>query len=161
MGTDAFQEVDIFGMTLPVVKHSFVIRREDIPHVIAERVPHRRWAGRPGPVLVDIPKDVTQTKTFEPRTFVADDPTPPRPANGNKAAAEWMIAQAKRPLLYVGGGVVLGGAGGARLRDFAEKDRHSDQRCDPDGSGHSAHRPSVDAWHAGHARHQGREHGGA
>jgi len=120
MGTDAFQEVDIFGMTLPVVKHSFVIRRvEDIPHVIAEAF-HIARSGRPGPVLVDIPKDVTQTRTFEPRTFVPDDPTPPCPANGNKAAAEWMIAQAKRPLLYVGGGVVLGGAVQA-LRDFVER----------------------------------------
>jgi len=120
MGTDAFQEVDIFGMTLPVVKHSFIVRRvEDIPRIIAEAF-HIARSGRPGPVLVDIPKDVTQAKTFDPKRFIADDPNPPRPANGNKAAAEWMIAHAKRPLLYVGGGVVLGNAVEA-LRAFVER----------------------------------------
>ncbi len=120
MGTDAFQEVDIFGMTLPVVKHSFIIRNVvDVPRIIAEAF-HIARSGRPGPVLVDIPKDVMVATTFEPRRFVADDPKPPRPANGSRATAEWMIAHAKRPLLYIGGGVVLGRAV-AELRDFVER----------------------------------------
>src|SRR3954451_18287356 len=58
IGTDAFQEVDIFGITLPIVKHSFVVRRtEDIPQIFAEAF-HIARTGRPGPVLIDLPKDV-------------------------------------------------------------------------------------------------------
>ena len=59
MGTDAFQEVDIFGITLPIVKHSYVVRDpEDIPRIFAEAFALAR-SGRPGPVLIDLPKDVT------------------------------------------------------------------------------------------------------
>jgi acetolactate synthase-1/2/3 large subunit len=63
MGTDAFQEVDIFGMTMPIVKHSFLVRRvEDIPATIA-RAFRIAAEGRPGPVLVDLPKDITNAAT--------------------------------------------------------------------------------------------------
>ncbi len=120
MGTDAFQEVDIFGMTLPVVKHSFIVRDvRDVPRVIEEAF-HIANTGRPGPVLVDLPKDVAVTSTFEPRHFVPEGNNSPRPANGNRAAAEVMIAHATRPLLYIGGGVVLGDAVN-ELRDFVAR----------------------------------------
>ncbi len=120
MGTDAFQEVDIFGMTLPVVKHSFIVRDvNDIPRIIEEAF-HIAREGRPGPVLVDIPKDITVATALDPRGFVPDCSKAQISTNGAKAAAEWTISHAKRPLLYIGGGVVLGNAV-AELRDFAER----------------------------------------
>ncbi len=58
MGTDAFQEVDIFGMTLPVVKHSYIVRHiEDLPRIVHEAW-HIATSGRPGPVLIDLPKNI-------------------------------------------------------------------------------------------------------
>jgi len=72
MGTDAFQEVDIFAITLPIVKHSYVIRDPaDIPRIFAEAFEIAR-SGRPGPVLIDLPKDITiQTAAVEPWTVPA------------------------------------------------------------------------------------------
>jgi acetolactate synthase-1/2/3 large subunit len=106
MGTDAFQEVDVFGITLPVVKHSYIIRQtEDIPRVLAEAF-HIARDGRPGPVLVDIPKDVTVNRTdAEPRLPRFPAPTV-RPAPGVDVAAHAM-STAQRPLFYIGGGVEI------------------------------------------------------
>ncbi|MEM9838911.1 MAG: acetolactate synthase 2 catalytic subunit [Pseudomonadota bacterium] len=109
MGTDAFQEIDTFGITMPVVKHSYIVRRtEDIPSVIAEafRIAEE---GRPGPVLVDIPKDVQIAEAYS----AIDAPQPrERAAMDDKAvdAARVAMATAKKPLFYLGGGVVRGGA---------------------------------------------------
>ena len=120
MGTDAFQEVDIFGMALPVVKHSYIIRHtEDIPRVIAEAFEIAQ-SGRPGPVLIDLPKDVTVRKI--------DQPVMPRHENhagtsapaDEIARAEELMRQAKKPVLYIGGGVVLAGAV-KQLRAFAAR----------------------------------------
>ena len=118
MGTDAFQEVDVFGMTLPVVKHSIIIRDPDrIPELIEEafRIAEE---GRPGPVLIDLPKDVLQAEAFPP------SPGAPRPAakpllasSPLLEAATALLTQAKRPVLYIGGGVGLGKAV-EPLRDF-------------------------------------------
>lgn len=117
MGTDAFQEVDIFGLTLPIVKHSFLIRQTaDIPRIMAEAFEIAR-SGRPGPVLVDLPKDVAMAS--------ADAPVPtratrnPTPIDAQLIArADAMIAAARAPLLYFGGGVAIARAEAA-LRDFA------------------------------------------
>ncbi len=123
MGTDAFQEIDTFGITLPIVKHSFLVRdAADIPQVFAEAFAIAA-GGRPGPVLVDLPKDVTQGAAEIPAHWPALTPEPaPRPADFDIAAAEDLIAEAKRPVLYFGGGVPIGRAERA-LRDFHKRTR--------------------------------------
>ncbi|WP_114952344.1 acetolactate synthase 2 catalytic subunit [Sphingosinicella terrae] len=121
MGTDAFQEVDIFGITLPIVKHSYLIRRtEDIPVVFAEAFALAQ-SGRPGPVLIDLPKDMGQQKVhlsgnFEPPA-VAGVPAPDAAAI---ALANQWIAEAKTPILYFGGGIAIARAERA-LREFAAR----------------------------------------
>lgn len=120
MGTDAFQEVDMFGLTLPIVKHSFIIRKaEDIPHVIAEAFDIAR-SGRPGPVLVDLPKDVCVTQIAHPVISISSNPTLTPPPADQIAEAEEMIRNARKPLLYVGGGVGMAGAVDA-LKAFAKR----------------------------------------
>ncbi|WP_129793068.1 acetolactate synthase 2 catalytic subunit [Sphingosinicella sp. CPCC 101087] len=121
MGTDAFQEVDIFGITLPIVKHSYLIRRtEDIPLVFAEAFALAQ-SGRPGPVLIDLPKDVGQRKiqidsNFPPPVVAgAADPDPRAIARANR-----LIAESQRPVLYFGGGIAIARAERA-LRDFAAR----------------------------------------
>jgi acetolactate synthase-1/2/3 large subunit len=117
MGTDAFQEVDIFGITLPIVKHSFVIRRTaDIPRIFAEAF-HIACSGRPGPVLIDLPKDVGILSAV-PEWF---DPPKPQLQELDETAiagANAMIARCSAPVIYFGGGVAIAGAERA-LRDFA------------------------------------------
>ncbi len=118
MGTDAFQEVDILGVTLPIVKHSFVVRDPaDIPAIIEEAF-HIAASGRPGPVLVDLPKDVQVGHARDNWGFARPNVTTPLDHDAI-AAAERAIRAAERPLIYVGGGVKIGQAVGA-LRAFAE-----------------------------------------
>lgn len=114
IGTDAFQETDIFGITLPIVKHSWVVRDPaDLASVVAQAF-FIAASGRPGPVLIDIPKDVGQ-ETFdyvpvEPGSVVPKgfrQPQQPDPAALD--AALDLIQQAQRPLLYVGGGAISAG----------------------------------------------------
>ncbi len=109
MGTDAFQEVDIFGMSLPVVKHSFLIRNaEDVYATVRNAFAIAR-SGRPGPVLIDLPKDIATAKvaaslaTLKSFQATFDEPE-------GIAQARELIAKAERPLLYVGGGVNMGNA---------------------------------------------------
>ena len=108
MGTDAFQELDVYGMTLPIVKHSFLLRRiEDLPHVVHEAFRIAR-SGRPGPVLIDFPKDVqiasaTHMGLLEPAPA---DTLPSAPAEG-LAEAIAAIASAERPVIYSGQGITL------------------------------------------------------
>lgn len=117
MGTDAFQEVDIFGITLPIVKHSFVIRSTaEIPRVFAEAF-HIARSGRPGPVLVDLPKDMG-VLSAPPEPFEAPAPAAEPLDQAAIAAANSLIAEAKQPVLYFGGGVPIARAERA-LRDFA------------------------------------------
>lgn len=111
IGTDAFQEVDVYGMSIPITKHNFLVRSTaELLEVIpaAFRI---AASGRPGPVLVDIPKDV-QTETIEFAQWPEPGEPTPRPAcNADDArrAAE-MINAAARPMLYLGGGVISSGA---------------------------------------------------
>ncbi len=113
IGTDAFQETDIFGITLPIVKHSYVVRRpEDIARIVAEAF-YIASTGRPGPVLIDIPKDIGQQEfDYNPEVTVALRgyvPTPRAHLHRLSEAVD-LIRAAERPLLYVGGGAIVAGA---------------------------------------------------
>lgn len=123
MGTDAFQEVDISGVTMPITKHSFLVTKpEDIPGVIKAAV-HIATSGRPGPVLVDVTKDAQQkTAPFIwPEDLDLPGYHPVTKANQKQIqAAAQMLAEAKRPVLYVGGGCVRAGAQ-AELLAFANR----------------------------------------
>ncbi|WP_462203135.1 acetolactate synthase large subunit [Frankia sp. CcWB3] len=126
IGTDAFQEADICGITLPITKHNFLVQSaDDIPRIIAEAF-HLAATGRPGPVLVDLPKDILQSVT----SVLPHDVWPPaldlpgyrpvtRPHGKQVREAAKMISDARRPVLYVGGGVLRARAA-AELRTLAE-----------------------------------------
>ena len=122
IGTDAFQEADISGITLPITKHSYLVQdADDIPRVVAEAF-HLASTGRPGPVLVDVPKDVLQaTTTFRwPPTIDLPGYRPTtRPHPKQVRAAAEMMLSAERPVLYVGGGVLKARAAD-ELRELAE-----------------------------------------
>ncbi|NIF34727.1 acetolactate synthase 2 catalytic subunit [Enterobacter sp. Cy-643] len=116
IGTDAFQEVDVLGLSLACTKHSFLVESlDELPRVLAEAFEIAN-SGRPGPVLVDIPKDI-QLAIGEPETWlstVEDDADLPL---AELQRAREMLAQAKKPMLYVGGGVGMAQAVPA-LREF-------------------------------------------
>jgi acetolactate synthase-1/2/3 large subunit len=122
IGSDAFQEADISGITLPITKHSFLVQRpEDIPRAIAEAF-HLALTGRPGPVLVDVPKDVLQASTefsWPPEINLPGYHPVSRPHSKQIREAAKLIASARRPVLYVGGGVLKSRAV-AELRKVAE-----------------------------------------
>ena len=122
IGTDAFQEADISGITLPITKHNFLVQRaEDIPRTIAEAF-HVALTGRPGPVLVDIPKDLLQATTRFAWPPVLDLPgyRPVLKPHGKQIReAAKLIATAERPVLYIGGGVLKSHAT-RELRQLAE-----------------------------------------
>ena len=122
IGTDAFQEADIQGITLPITKHNFLIQSaEEIPRIIAEAF-HLASTGRPGPVLVDVPKDVLQAPTTFawPPTLDLPGYRPTLHPHGKQIReAARLIAQARRPVLYVGGGVIKANATDG-LRKLAE-----------------------------------------
>jgi acetolactate synthase-1/2/3 large subunit len=124
IGTDAFQECDTIGITRPCTKHNYLVKSvEDLPRILHEAF-HIATSGRPGPVVIDIPKDVQFAKgtyqgpsevqhvhNYAPRT--KGDPS-------RIAEAASMIAKARRPILYTGGGVINAGPEAARLlREFA------------------------------------------
>jgi acetolactate synthase-1/2/3 large subunit len=115
IGTDAFQEVDIFGVTLPIVKHSYVVRdTEDMSRIVAAAFFIAKY-GRPGPVLIDVPKDVGLEKiNYKPTTpgNVELLGCPPILNQNSKriSQAANLIKQANQPLLYVGGGAIIADA---------------------------------------------------
>jgi acetolactate synthase-1/2/3 large subunit len=122
IGSDAFQEADIRGITMPITKHNYLITEAaDIPRAIKEAF-HLASSGRPGPVLVDITKDALQTKAdfVWPDTIDLPGYRPTVKPHGRqiKEAAR-MIVEAHRPVLYVGGGVIRSGAH-KELRALAE-----------------------------------------
>jgi len=106
-GTDAFQEVDIFGITLPVVKHSYIVRNvADIPAIVDEAF-RIAEGGRPGPVLIDLPKDISAG--VGKAVFPAPEKMPevgPPDAEAIRKAAE-MLSGARRPLVIAGGGIAI------------------------------------------------------
>jgi acetolactate synthase-1/2/3 large subunit len=127
LGKDAFQEADVTGITYPVVKHSYLVKNaNDIPRITREAF-YLATTGRPGPVLIDLPKDITSgpctASTKDPLKIEMDLPgytVPSHPdlALVKKAAA--LLARSKRPVLYVGHGAVISGAGKAII-ELAEK----------------------------------------
>jgi acetolactate synthase-1/2/3 large subunit len=123
IGTDAFQEADIQGITLPITKHNYLIQTADeIPRVLAEAF-HLASTGRPGPVLVDIPKDILQAQTtFSwPPTLDLPGYRPTLHPHGKQIReAARLMSSARRPVLYVGGGVLKAGATES-LRTLAER----------------------------------------
>lgn len=123
IGKQAFQETDFFGMTLPVVKHSFlVLKAEDLPHIIF-RAFKIATSGRPGPVVIDIPKDVQQA-IFTPKfPSPSEDLAPRIPGKLHAMDDELklvldLISSAKKPVLYIGGGVISSESS-ELLREFA------------------------------------------
>ncbi|WJV62379.1 acetolactate synthase 2 catalytic subunit [Pectobacteriaceae bacterium C52] len=116
IGTDAFQEIDVLGLSLACTKHSFLVDSvESLPEVMAEAFAVAN-SGRPGPVLIDIPKDIQLAEgEFSPYFISVDEPSP-FPAQAVSQAFD-MLTQAKKPVLYVGGGVGMARAVPA-LRDF-------------------------------------------
>jgi acetolactate synthase-1/2/3 large subunit len=113
IGTDAFQEADIRGITFPITKHNYLVTKaDDIPRAIAEAF-HLALTGRPGPVLVDISKDALNAKTTFSWPPVMNlpgyHPTTKPNSKRVKEAAERIVA-AKKPVLYVGGGVIRSNA---------------------------------------------------
>ena len=113
IGLDAFQEVDMVGCSRPIVKHNFLVKDIRDLATTFKKAFHIAATGRPGPVVIDIPKDVTMTKTaysypnsVSIRSY--NPPTKGHPGQIKKAAN--LIAEAKRPFLYVGGGAIQGGA---------------------------------------------------
>lgn len=120
IGRDAFQEIDITGVTLPITKHNFFVRDiENLADTIREAF-RIAVSGRPGPVLIDIPNDIqTATCEFEPHRKVI--PAKPSKAGDDAIAkAAEMIAECKRPYIYFGGGAVRAGAG-KEILSLAEK----------------------------------------
>lgn len=124
IGSDAFQETDIYGITLPIVKHSYVVRDpKDMARIVAEAF-YIASTGRPGPVLIDIPKDVGVEEfdyiPVEPGSIKLPGYRPTVKGHPNQIAnALKLIRQAKQPLLYVGGGAIAAGAH-AEIKELAE-----------------------------------------
>jgi len=123
IGTDAFQEADITGITRPCTKHNFLVRNiEDLAKTIKEAFYIAR-SGRPGPVLVDLPKDIMQSETeYKESNSLKLSFTEPKYLPDAKQLQQVLklIKKAKRPLLLVGGGIALGRAS-SELKEFAEK----------------------------------------
>ena len=122
IGRNAFQEIDIFGITLPIVKHSYLVTDvNDIPRVVKEAFYLAR-TGRPGPVLIDVPKNIQQTRTqpvFLKEIRVRGYEPNPRAADLSLNEIIGLIEKAERPVIYAGGGIITGEAS-AELREFAE-----------------------------------------
>lgn len=123
LGKDGFQEADVTGITYAVVKHSYLLKdAADIPRATREAF-HIANSGRPGPVLIDLPKDVTQGPCDAPFVDDIDLPGYSVPSHGDDAAirqAAEILQASKRPVLYVGHGAVISNAGKAVIR-LAEK----------------------------------------
>jgi acetolactate synthase-1/2/3 large subunit len=127
LGKDAFQEADVTGITYPVVKHSYLVKNpNDIPRITREAF-HLATSGRPGPVLIDLPKDVTSAPctslTSDPLKVEMDLPgykVPGHPDEGALKKAAMLLARSRKPVLYVGHGAVISGAGEAIIK-LAEK----------------------------------------
>ena len=123
LGKDSFQEADITGITMPITKHNFLLKNSsDVPETVAEAF-HIARTGRPGPVLIDIPMDVSMGQLDYKPVKTVDIPsykptTAGHPLQIKKAAKA--IADAKRPVLYVGGGAITSGAS-AEILELSER----------------------------------------
>ena len=157
IGTDAFQEADIRGITMPITKHNFLVTDpRDIPRTVAEAF-HIASTGRPGPVLVDVAKSALQAQTtFAWPTELQLPGYRPvtRPHSKQIREAARLILEARRPVLYVGGGRHPGpGLAGAAQARRGDRDAGGDHA---DGARRLPRQPPAAPRHAGHARHRGR-----
>lgn len=123
IGSSAFQEIDVFGMTAPIVKHSYLVTKlEDIPRIVREAFYIAR-TGRPGPVVIDVPKNFQEGKFIpnfdQPMDLSGYNPVLPLPTELLDTVLP-VIKAAKRPAIYAGGGVVSSEAS-AELLEFAER----------------------------------------
>ena len=122
LGKDAFQEVDVFGVTMPIVKHSYLVRDvRDLSRIVKEAF-HLASTGRPGPVLVDLPKDVVSVEWDENFSSDLDLPGYEVQTSGSTESIKYvseLLSKSKRPLLYVGAGAVISGAA-KQLKKLAE-----------------------------------------
>ena len=118
IGKNAFQETAIIGVTRPIVKHSFLVMdARELPEIM-RRAYELATGGRPGPVVVDIPKNVQQQRCeFDPETLVPTPEPERKPNDDDLVSIRWMLEHARRPCVYAGGGVVSAGAA-PELRDF-------------------------------------------
>jgi acetolactate synthase-1/2/3 large subunit len=123
LGKDAFQEADVTGITYPVVKHSYMVRdAHDFPRIVREAF-HIATTGRPGPILIDVPKDVSQGPGEDRVVTALDLPgyrVPQRGAAADVERAAQLLMRSRRPVLYVGHGAVISGAG-KEVMKLAEK----------------------------------------
>ncbi|MCD7981796.1 MAG: acetolactate synthase large subunit, partial [Clostridiales bacterium] len=121
LGKDSFQEVDITGITMPITKHNFIVKDiRDLANVIRRAFRIAR-TGRPGPVLVDIPKDVTGAKTeFEFQQIAPVPRSADQITEEDLQTAADMIRRSERPFIFVGGGAVISDAS-RQLSRFVEK----------------------------------------
>ena len=122
LGKDAFQEADVFGVTMPIVKHSYLVRDvRDLSRIVKEAF-HLASTGRPGPVLVDLPKDVVSVEWDENFSSDLDLPGYKVQTSGSTESIKYvseLLSKSKRPLLYVGAGAVISGAA-KQLKKLAE-----------------------------------------
>src|SRR5258708_21298874 len=119
IGKGGFQETDIYGMTLPVVKHSYLITSiNDIPRVVKEAF-HIAQTGRPGPVLIDVPKNVQQARTqpvFPKEISLRGYEPDHRASDLELNEIVGLLEKSERPVLYVGGGIISRNADAERRR---------------------------------------------
>ncbi|MBQ4524300.1 MAG: biosynthetic-type acetolactate synthase large subunit [Lachnospiraceae bacterium] len=121
LGKDSFQEIDIAGVTMPITKHSFIVKNVDDLADTIRRAFKIAQTGRPGPVLVDITKDVTANKAmYEPKAKTEIAPKVDTIRNEDIETAVKMIKEAKKPFILVGGGAVMSGCY-KEVRKFVEK----------------------------------------
>ncbi len=123
IGNDAFQEADIVGITRPITKQNYLVRDVNNLESVLREAFHIATHGRPGPVLVDLPKDMLNTKARFKGTKQVDIPSFKPTIHGHQpqiAKAARMLSEAKRPLIYVGGGAILGNAW-KEVTEFAER----------------------------------------
>ena len=153
IGSDAFQEADTVGITRSATKHNYLVKNlEDLPRIVHEAF-YVASSGRPGPVLVDIAKDVFQGQgRYQPvssihlpgyKVFTEGH-------TGQIKRAAQLVKESSRPLVYAGGGIVASGAA-AELRELVEAHRFA-HRAHAHGSRRAAFQPSQLHQHAGHAR---------
>jgi len=123
LGKDAFQEADVFDVAMPVVKHSYLVKDvNELPRVMMEAF-HIATTGRPGPVLIDLPKDVTSeecTVDFPEKVYLPGYHWEPKPDKPRLEETARLLRGSKRPLLYLGGGCIASGAHAA-AKALAEK----------------------------------------
>ena len=164
IGNDAFQECDTVGITRPCTKHNYLVKSiADLPRVLHEAF-HIAASGRPGPVVVDIPKDIQFAKGIYSRpknsSTRATGPSSRATSTGSRQAVE-LMAHAKRPLFYTGGGVINSGPRGQPAAARAGQAHRLSDHLDADGARRLSGLRSAMARHARHARHLGSQLGDA